>query len=299
MYSEKGNLHPAPPFSLAQALRFQSGFAPTQNEQALSEQALAKAVLVNEQVVAFRVRQAGTVEEPELPYTLFSEQPLDEDIRGKVLGRINLYLSLEDDLHPFYALGRQDPPFAPIIERLYGYHQVKFLSPFEAACWAILTQRNPMQEARKTKAAIARRYGGSIEVEGKAHWAFPEPHLIATAAPDDLEALIGNSKRAEYVTAAAWALDRADESFLLRGPYDEVQAWLRVIKGIGEWSATFIMLRGLGRMDRVPTGERRLLETASRVYGWGKAMDQGELERIAEGYGPWQGYWAHYLRAAA
>jgi 3-methyladenine DNA glycosylase/8-oxoguanine DNA glycosylase len=28
-------------------------------------------------------------------------------------------------------------------------------------------------------------------------------------------------------------------------------------------------------------------------------LPPSEVERIAAGYGPWQGYWAHYLRATA
>ncbi len=70
----------------------------------------------------------------------------------------------------------------------------------------------------------------------------------------------------------------------------------QTIKGIGEWSATFIMVRGLGRMEYIPLTETRLLEAASKVYGHGKELSREELIHLAERYGPWQGYWAHYLR---
>ena len=61
-------------------------------------------------------------------------------------------------------------------------------------------------------------------------------------------------------------------------------------------SATFIMVRGLGRMEYIPLTETRLLEAASKVYGHGKELGREELKRLAERYGIWQGYWAHYLR---
>jgi DNA-3-methyladenine glycosylase II len=44
--------------------------------------------------------------------------------------------------------------------------------------------------------------------------------------------------------------------------------------------------------------EKNTLRAISRVYGGGKALSEGEANEIAERYGAWQGYWAHYLRAA-
>ncbi len=78
-----------------------------------------------------------------------------------------------------------------------------------------------------------------------------------------------------------------------------MEAWPRSIKGIGEWSADFIMVRGLGRMERVPLTEKRLVEAASKVYGLGEELSRDALQRLADKYGQWQGYWAHYLRVAS
>jgi DNA-3-methyladenine glycosylase II len=246
--------------------------------------------------VAFQLTSTGSVEEPELRYVLLSEQPLGEGVQRRALDRIALYLSLEDDLGPFYRLGREDPLFAPVVERLYGYHQVKFLSPFEAGCWAVLTQRNAMSEARKMRAVLVKRYGGSIEVEGATHWAFPEPAQLAIADPADLGAIADNERKGEYMQALARAFDQVSDDFLLSAPYAEVEAWLRGIKGVGAWSAAFILLRGLGRPERVPM-EKNTLRAISRVYAGGKALSEEEAKEIAERYGAWRGYWAHYLRA--
>jgi DNA-3-methyladenine glycosylase II len=60
-------------------------------------------------------------------------------------------LSLGDDLRPFYAVAETDPAFAPLVQELYGYHQVKFLMPFENACWAILSQRNLISVSHNVK----------------------------------------------------------------------------------------------------------------------------------------------------
>ncbi len=293
MYTQFGQLRPTPPFSFDWTLRFLSGFSPMKNEQTLTDQTLTKAVAIGSQVFVFRVKSVGSVEEPLLEYQVISEQPLTEEQVAAVVDRISFFLSLPDDLKPFYELARKDPYFEGVAESLYGYHQVKFFTPFESVCWAILSQRNLMNVAQKMKAEFAARYGSQLELDGKIYPAFPEPARIAALNPLELEALFPNMRRGEYIWGAAQAFSKADEQFLRNANYAEVYSWLRKIKGIGEWSASFIMLRGLGRMERLPEGEDKVHQAATRFYG-----SEIDMTQAAKLYGPYQGYWAHYLRVA-
>jgi DNA-3-methyladenine glycosylase II len=299
MYQETGTLTPTPPFDFSKSLQFLGIFGPTKNEQTVSTHSLTKAISIDGQTVVFQLTSIGTTEKPGLEYTLFSAKPFSQAMENAVVERITFFLSLKDDLQPFYRLGREDPDFAPIIEHLYGYHQVKFLTPFENACWAVLTQRNPMKIAQQTKQALVEKYGSSLEVSGSVYWAFPEPMQIAVVDESELLKMIRNDRRTEYLVAVARAFSEADEEFLKTASDEEVEAWLRNIKGIGEWSATFIMVRGLGRMERVPLTEARLFEAASKVYGHGEELSRDDLKRLADKYGLWQGYWAHYIRVAS
>jgi len=151
LYTVSGELAPRAPFDFAKTYRFLHGFSPTAGEQALHEGAITKAVAIGVQAIAFTVRSTGSVEQPRLAYTLAAERPLSADEQAAVADRIGFFLSLDDDLAPFYTLGRADPHFAPVIQRFYGLHHPKFLTPFEIACWAILGQRVPMRLARQVK----------------------------------------------------------------------------------------------------------------------------------------------------
>jgi DNA-3-methyladenine glycosylase II len=299
MYQKTGTLTPTPPFDLSKSLQFLGIFEPTKTEQTVSTHSLTKAISIDGQTVVFQLTSVGTTEKPGLEYTLFSKDSITEATENTVTERMAFFLSLKDDLQPFYRIGRDDPDFAPIIEHLYGYHQVKFLTPFENACWAVLTQRNPMKIAQKTKQALVEKYGSGLEVYGAVYWAFPEPMQIVVADESELLNVIRNDRRTEYLLAIARAFSEVNEEFLKTAPDEEVEAWLRNIKGIGEWSATFIMVRGLGRMERVPLTETRLFEAASKVYGHGEELNRDDLKRLADTYGSWQGYWAHYIRVAS
>ncbi len=171
LYTESGELTPTPPFDFNKSLQFLGIFGPTKNEQTVSSHSLTKAISLDGQTVVFQLTSIGTTENPGLEYRLFSAKPITEATKNAVAERVTFFLSLTDDLRPFYRIGREDPDFAPVIEHLYGYHQVKFLTPFENACWAVLTQRNPMKIAQKTKQALIETYGGSLEVNGTVYWA--------------------------------------------------------------------------------------------------------------------------------
>jgi DNA-3-methyladenine glycosylase II len=295
LWTTTGTLRPTAPFDFAQSLRFIGEFMPTRDEQRLERQSLCKAVRVGSRTLAFKLTEEGTIDRPELTYTLYSEQPRSSPEIAAAEDGIGFYLSIHDDLQLFYAAAAADPPFARVVERLYGYHQVKFVTPFENACWAILTQRTPMAAARRAKDQLSERFGGAIAVDGEVYRAFPGPDDLAAAAEPELAALSGNERKGRYLAAAARAFGGVEERWLREAPYAEVERWLLAIDGIGAWSAAFILVRGLGRMERLPQ-EERLVESASNVYG--RPLDLAAVEKLAERYGTMRAYWAHYLRAA-
>jgi DNA-3-methyladenine glycosylase II len=298
LHQHTGTLAATPPFDFAHTLAFLRDFTPTAGEQTFDAQSLTKAVIVADVPLAFTVRASGTAEEPGLTYTLHAEAPLDPATSAVALDRISFFLGLADDLHPFYTIGATDPAFAPVQARFYGYHQAKFLTPFENACWAILTQRNPLPQARRAKEALIARYGDGVTVDGRRYDAFPEAARLAAVAPDELMEIVGHARRGTYLHAAASAFATIDEGWLRMGPIVEVEGWLRAINGIGAWSAAFILIRGLGRTEVLPLGEERLAAIVARRYLGGAPATDEAIARCAVPYGPWRGYWAHYLRAA-
>jgi DNA-3-methyladenine glycosylase II len=282
----------AAPFDLRHSLKFIESFAPTEGEQGLTAESVSKAVMVDQMPILFQVTSNGDA----LKCALCAEAALDEDRKTRVIDRIRFYLSLDDDLTEFYRVGLLDPHFRPVISRLFGYHQVKFLTPFENACWAVLTQRNRLPAAQAMKMALVDSLGAWITFDGARYPAFPDPAAIYEAGVGAVEKLIEHAQKARYLINIAAAFREVDEAFLRTGPYADVEAWLTGIKGIGPWSASFVLVRGLGRMENLPT-ESRLLEAASRCYQ--RPVDEATLRELAAPYGSWSGYWAHYLRVAA
>ena len=296
MFTVEGNIIPVAPFDYTKSLDFLGFFAPMQNEQVVSKQELTKAIFVDGQLLAFRLTSTGTIDSPYLEYTLYSEYTIEDEIIEAAVDRISFFLGLNDDVRPFYAIAEQDTNFAPVLRDLYGYHQVKFLTPFECACWAVLTQRNPMNIAQRMKQSIIEEYGGHIFLVGITYQTFPEAHRMVHLSEDALLSVVRNTRKAEYLVTVIKAFNAVDEQFLRNGDYAEVEAWLHSIRGFGEWSTSFVMVRGLGRMKFAPFSEKKFLSAASRLYGHGSDLSRTEIAELAERYGDTQGYWAHYLR---
>jgi DNA-3-methyladenine glycosylase II len=293
-YTTSGTLPVTPVFDFSKSLAFLGDFTPMNDEQEVTATTLTKAVMLNGRCIAFRVQDAGNADEPMVGYTLFSEEPLDETSHRQVAERISFFLSLQDDLRPFYALARQDADFAPVIQRLYGLHHVKFLTLCEIACWSVLGQHRALPLARKMKRALVERYGSSITIEGQTYWAFPEFERLLSVREEEFAALIKNERSAQYLYNVVQDLSQIDEDFLCNAPYDEVEAALRSIKGIGRWSAAFILFRGLGRMERILGDMQPFQDALKKLYRPGVTVQQ-----LEQHYGSWIGYWSFYLRNAA
>jgi DNA-3-methyladenine glycosylase II len=298
LYSEEGFLSPKSPFDFSKSLDFLRAFPPMRDDQKIDELSLTRAVCIGGQTVVFDVRSTGTIKSPRLKYILSTDRSLTQGVRDAVVDRIGFFLSLIDDLEQFYRIGYGDVDFAPVLQRLYGLHQVKFLTPFEAACWAVLSQRYPAAAAQRTKQAITQKFGTSLEMNGQRYVAFPEPYRLAYVNEPNLDAIVRNQRKTQFLIGVAKAFAEKDERFLRTAKYDEVEKWLSQIQGIGEWSSKLILLRGLGRMEKIAV-EKRLLRAASKVYSRGRTLTQSVLDQMAEKYGPWKGYWAYYLRTAS
>ncbi|MGH2501373.1 MAG: hypothetical protein ACRDID_02545, partial [Ktedonobacterales bacterium] len=117
---------------------------------------------------------------------------------------------------------------------------------------------------------------------------------LAAADPDELAALVGGmARKVEYLGAVVDFFQRA-------GELAEVTAARRGVRGIGAWSATFILVRGLVRMDADLSTSENLGREVSRVCiaASGQPPAAAALAALLERYGPSRGYWLFYCRNA-
>ncbi len=280
------------PFDFDHGLAFLSRFPAMTGEQGTGAGVLTCAVRADGVLAGARIRGEGDG----LRYELESAEPLTPEVVAAISDRLSFFLGVDDDIAAFYALAEGDPPFLEVIQRLYGYHQVKFPSPLELLVWSILSQRIALPGARKMKHAIVAHFGNRVVLDSEELAAFPELDQLLTLEVEDLEGLITNRRKAGYLHGALRGWAKLDVGFLRHGEHEAVREQLLGLPGIGPWSAAFLMIRGLGRMERIEP-DKEGGRAASKVYG--HPVSDEEFAELASRYGAWKGYWGHYLRAGA
>jgi AraC family transcriptional regulator of adaptative response / DNA-3-methyladenine glycosylase II len=130
------------------------------------------------------------------------------------------------------------------------------------------------------------------DVEGLSHL-FPAPLPVAKA---DLATLGMPNARALAVTSLAGAI-AADPAIFSRGAsLEEAIAKLRLLPGIGEWTAQYIAMRELREPDAFPAADIGLLR--AMASGDGRRPSPSQLLSRAERWRPWRAYAALHLWAA-
>lgn len=278
------------PYTLGASLRALTGFAPCVGDQLVSGDRVRKAL-----VRPGRPDRAVVVEVGPAPgaagvaLTIVSEQPLSTADVAAVEQAVRRWLGLEDNLAPFLAIARSDPPMAPILTVTAGLHQVRFASWPEAVVYFTLTQRSTQWYAASRKRRIAADFGPRMSVDGVTHVAFPD---FDTLRAVDLDEHAGGGQRAGRLREVIDGVAQLDVEWLRTAPYPQARDALLDIRGVGRFTAHALLLRALGRPDEVPLEMAQFGNAARAVYGAG-APSPAELR---ERYGAYVGWWAYLSR---
>ena len=281
-------LRPRGPFSLAQSIAFVDGFGPAAAPQAAGNR--LRLGLSDDSGVpcALSVRQAGGV----LEVRYASELPAEAEAAHAAR-----LLSVDTDGERFQKVGAGDPVVGGLQKRFPGRRPVCFGTPFEAAVWALLSQRTRTAAAARLKERLQASFGFELELDGATVRAFPGPGRLAGVGPAaglprvKLERLRGLCEAA--------AAGELDPGALRAVPAEEALARLRELPGIGPFSAALVLIRGAGHPDVNPSAERRLARAAALAYGRPEAELRGPgLERLAESWRPYRSWVAFLLRNA-
>lgn len=173
-----------------------------------------------------------------------------------------------------------------------GDAPAQFRSVVEGCCWFVISQRTPQSVGRALQRRIRDSVGRHITVDGHRHVAFPSLAEILALWPVELGDLLRNQRKGEYLFGLLSAVDRLGEDWLREAPYAEAYAALRAVRGVGEFTASAVMLRALGRMDGPVPPLAQIADAAATVYG--HPVDPQEIQRR---YGAHTGYWSYYLKA--
>ena len=206
-------------------------------------------------------------------------------------------VSAELDLRPFYRIAAPHPIMGPITKWLRGLKPLRPLSLFEMAIVAITEQQLSLAAAFHIRTRLINRFGTPTE----GLWIFPNPVALAEASLSDLRACGLSRRKAEYVRGIATRVVKGSLNFdaLKRETTQEAYAYLMDQRGFGDWSAQYILARGFGRPDCLPSGDTGLRRAVGKLLARGRRLSPRQLERALSPFAPFRGLAAFYLSVAA
>lgn len=194
-------------------------------------------------------------------------------------------LGTDVDLAPFHAAAAAIPALAELADRLRGLKPPRFADLWESLVSVIPFQQVSLASATAAVARLARRCAPPVALDGIELHPFPGPRAVRALSDADLRGCGLSAAKARSLRAAADAIlgGALREEDLERLPDEEVSARLMELPGVGPWTASLVLLRGMRRLTSFPVGdsgaerrlqaalgpvdERRLLERLGSLRG--------------------------------
>jgi len=250
-------------------------------------------------LVVVSVRSVGTVEAPRLDVDVAGPM-LDDAAVKEAQRQVEWILQTNVDLEPFYRMADADPFLKPLTTAHRGFHVPQGPSVFEGLVSAILGQQISGQVARTLRALLMESYGESLTVDGVTYYAFPRPEALAAAGVEGLRDKKNSERKSEYIAGIAEKLAAGDID--LEGLYnksdDEVIETLTALRGVGIWTAHWLLVRTLGRPNGFPHGDLALQKTLGDVVNGGVRMTGEEALEYSLRWSPYRTYVTTYIFGA-
>lgn len=199
-------------------------------------------------------------------------------------------LSLDCDGAAFAAAAGRDPVLDGLRRASPGIRPILFGSPYEAACWAVVSQGLRTEQAVALYSRLVTRYGRVVPVGGRTAVVLAPPAELRAVSPTTR--LSARKRDRLAVVAEAAEVGLLDAAALRAMEPGEAVDLVGQLPGIGPLSAELVVARGAGHPDVFPAHDRVLAAAMQELYG-------GPFVDVAERWRPYRSWASFVIRAAA
>jgi len=228
---------------------------------------------------------------------LNGSRPIEKGEREKIATYILEWFDLDNDLTPFYEMANADPLLKIPAQKFYGLRVIGIPDLFEALCWGVLGQQINLAFAYSLKRQFVESFGDSIEWKGKKYWVFPPYERIAQLEPTDLAAIKMTVKKSEYIIGIARLMANGELSKeqLKKMDFKEAEKSLIKIRGIGPWTANYVLMRCLRFQTAFPIDDVGLINSIKTLRNMNQKPTKEEILALSIPWKNWESYATFYL----
>jgi DNA-3-methyladenine glycosylase II len=236
------------------------------------------------------VSQAGSFKRPHLIVRTAPPLRTMADER-RVRSILEDLLGLRVDLDGWYRLARRDPRLRALAARFMGVKPPRFPSLFEALVNGFACQQLSLIVGLELLNRLAALCGVSRGRGGQAVYAFPSPNDAAALAPSQYQAIGFSRQKVRALLGLARGIDGGDITLEGLAEQDDAatRARLLAIRGVGRWTAEYVMLRGLGRLHVFPGDDVGAQKSLARWLGRRSPLDYAGVSTAVDQWQPYAG----------
>ncbi len=222
---------------------------------------------------------------------LQSREKIPPEAREEVQNLVQKMLGLGLSLQPFYDLVVDDEVIGPLVRQFMGVRPPRYPSLFEALVNAIACQQVTLDLGILLLDRLAEKFGTVFVDQGRPLYAFPRPADLADVPEDEIKMLGFSRQKVHAIQELASAIEsqRLDLSQLDRMTDQEAVEFLRSLRGIGRWSAEYVLLRGLRRLDTFPGDDVGAQNNLQRIFRLEHKPDYDEIKQLTRRWQPYTG----------
>lgn len=257
------------------------------------ENSVIKLVRVHGEVVLFELRQA---DKKNLEVEILSGHA-SATVQGALEKFVREWFDLDTNLKPFYALAKDDALLKELAKKYFGYRIVGQPDLFESLVWAVLGQQINVQFAFTLKAKFVEQFGEKMIFEEQPYYLFPQPDAVALLTDEHLLPLQFSRQKSKYTVliAEAFASGEISKEKIKGLPLAEAKEKLMKIKGVGNWTANYALMKTFHYPDAFPLEDAGVHNAIKNLKGLKSKPTIDQVKRIFKKYKGWEAYATLYL----
>lgn len=220
-----------------------------------------------------------------------------DDAKSHIRNYVQEWFDLESDLTEFYALARKDKILSTLIDKYFGYRIIGQPDLFESIVWAVLGQQINLQFAYTLKQRFVEKFGERLHWKDNSFYLFPTPEIVAGLSHDILLPLQFSRQKSNYVVniAQAFASGEMSKEKLAGLSLEEAKEKLMKIKGVGNWTANYALMKTFRYPDAFPLEDAGVHNAIKNLKKMDRKPTLDEVRRFYKKFKGWEAYTTLYL----
>jgi len=290
-------LRPLPPFSLELTV-WSLRRRPSNEIDRWDGKNYTRIFVFEDNAIKVTVSQEGDINKPKLHVEVIGEISDLQTVKSRISAMLVKMFSIRSDFKDFYSLSSSNKRLRPLVERFTGVKPPRFPTVFEALVNAFSCQQLSLDLGIILLNRLSYSHGIAFKESDTVFHAFPRPKDLAVLSKEDLRKLgLSRNKGLAIIELSKEIINgNVEIESLEKLSDDEIVEYLSRIRGVGRWSAEYVLLRGLGRINMFPGDDVGAQKNLQNFMGLDERPGYEQIKRITSRWQPYAGFiYFHFL----